>query len=82
MRSAIMLPFKRVYEDVTAYRTYFAGFMCTTYMSPATQESRLQCVLRDNGELPAKVMSEIQENACIREIALAFPAKDQEGEDV
>jgi hypothetical protein len=82
MRSAIMMPFKRVHEDVTAYRTYFLGFMCTTYMSSATQESRLQGVLRDNGDLPVKVMSEIQENACIREIALAFPAKDQEDEDV
>lgn len=82
MRSAIMIPFKRVHEDVIAYRTYFLGFMCTTYMSPATPEPRLQGVLCDNGDLPVKVMSEIQENACIGEIAMAFPSKYQEGEDV
>jgi hypothetical protein len=81
MRSVIMIPFQRKHEDIVAYRTYFMGLMCTTYLVQSSNSIQLKGILRENGELPIKLMAPMQENACVEEIMKGLPM-DEESEDV
>ena len=81
MRSVIMIPFQLNYEDIVAYRTYFMGLMCTTYLLQSPNSIGLEGVLRETGELPIKLMAPAQENACVEEIMRGLPM-DEGAEDV
>ena len=77
MRSAIMTPFKLMHNDTVAYRSYFYGIICTTYMMHRTEDTELDGILREDGILPVKLMTPIQENSFIDEIIRGLPEEDE-----
>jgi hypothetical protein len=77
MRSAIMAPFKLRHNDIVAFRSYFFGLVCTTYMVHDTDDSALDGILREDGILPIKLMTPNQEDRFIEEIIRGLPGEDE-----
>ena len=77
MRSAIMTPLKLMHNDTVAYRSYFYGIICTTYMIHRTEDTELDGILREDGILPVKLMTPIQEDRFIDEIIRGLPEEDE-----
>jgi hypothetical protein len=77
MRSAIMTPFKLMHNDTVVYRSYFYGLICTTYMVHGTEDAVLDGVLCEDGILPVKLMTPIQEDRFIDKIMRGLPEEDE-----
>lgn len=77
MRSAIMTPFKLMQNGIVAYRCYFSGLICTTYMMHGAEDSEPDGVLCEDGILPVKLMTPIQEDRFIDAITSGLPEEDE-----
>ena len=77
MRSAIMIPFRLMHNDIVVHRSYFCGLVCTTYMMHGAEGAGLDGVLREDGILPVKLMIPVQEDRFIDEIMRGLPEEDE-----